>query len=347
MYLPIDLPVSITSGFYRADGAYHGGLDMAVPVGSVVRAVNSGTIRYSGLDQYGGAFIDIIHSDDSMTRYLHLNRTDFDVVGATVNAGDQIGLSGGAPGIWGAGLSTGPHLHFEIWDKAPNMGGKQLDPEPYIDAWKYYNQSDVAPAATSPQAEVNFKDAIIANLDGDPNFYPQRRDVFVNGDAAYFAQEYKWAWGSQTSANQIISEQLTTINSKQTELNKANEMITELVSQINQKDNKIKELIANKDVPIPVTVIKQPEPITPPSPSAVAPLDSQKWSWHKFFVGFSKSGLLQGTVGVAFSPVLIAFIDYLSGYLNQQYSSSSVSYVSLALPLITATLLAIKNLLKN
>jgi hypothetical protein len=136
IYKPIDQEIVLTSGFYRDNGEYHGGIDISVPQGSICRTVNSGTVRFSGLDEYGGAFMDIVHSDGSMTRYLHLNRTDFDVVGSPVSAGQQIALTGGTPGTWGAGLSTGPHLHFEVWDTTPENGGKRLDPETELfDRW--------------------------------------------------------------------------------------------------------------------------------------------------------------------------------------------------------------------
>lgn len=55
----------------------------------------------------------IIHPGGVATVYAHLR--GFNVQGDTyVERGDVIGFSGGRPGDRGAGLSTGPHLHFEV-----------------------------------------------------------------------------------------------------------------------------------------------------------------------------------------------------------------------------------------
>ncbi len=91
----------------------HGGMDFGVPVGTPVRAANSGTVITSadlpgggngGYRSYG-RYIVVDHGDKS-TLYAHLSRRNL-TAGANVKSGQMLGLSGNT------GNSTGPHLHFE------------------------------------------------------------------------------------------------------------------------------------------------------------------------------------------------------------------------------------------
>ena len=114
-------------------GKAHGGIDLAVPVGTPVAAVGRGTVGVVQLDHAkAGHYVEVDHGDGTWTRYLHLSRVDAKV-GQPVNAGTIIGLSGGKPGDRGAGTSTGPHLHFELWQGGrPYRGGKAVDPLPFL-----------------------------------------------------------------------------------------------------------------------------------------------------------------------------------------------------------------------
>jgi murein DD-endopeptidase MepM/ murein hydrolase activator NlpD len=100
----------------------HGGIDIAVPVGTSVSAAAAGTIIESGtLPGYGNVVI-IDHGRGTTTRYAHLSKL-LGAKGDTVGAGDVIGLSGGARGAAGAGNSRGPHLHYEV-----RRNGRPVDP---------------------------------------------------------------------------------------------------------------------------------------------------------------------------------------------------------------------------
>lgn len=106
----------------------HNGVDLAVPSGTPILAVNSGTISYAGQpNNISGNTIRIKHEDGTGSGYAHLSA--FSVkAGDKVVRGQQIGLSGGERGAPGAGASTGPHLHLVMYDK----NGKDVDPKTVI-----------------------------------------------------------------------------------------------------------------------------------------------------------------------------------------------------------------------
>lgn len=110
----------------------HGGVDLAVPVGTYVGAIGSGTVKTVVRDHpVAGHYVEVDHANGYWSRYLHLSRIDA-VVGQPVEVGSQIGVSGGGPGQPGAGRSTGPHLHLEVWKGQPYRGGVVTDPLPYL-----------------------------------------------------------------------------------------------------------------------------------------------------------------------------------------------------------------------
>ncbi len=94
----------------------HQGLDFRVPTGTLVAAMNSGTVLLARFLYYEGGFVVIDHGQGFLTLYLHLS--EFKVKeGDAVKRGQIIGLSGGT------GRATGPHLHVAVrWQ------GTYLDP---------------------------------------------------------------------------------------------------------------------------------------------------------------------------------------------------------------------------
>lgn len=103
-------------------GHTHAGIDIAVPVGTPVKAAAGGVIIEAGtLAGYGNVII-IDHGGGTITRYAHLSNIAA-TKGQQVTQGQVIGASGGARGAAGAGNSQGPHLHFEV-----RQGGKPVDP---------------------------------------------------------------------------------------------------------------------------------------------------------------------------------------------------------------------------
>ena len=113
-------------GFSDVRSGIHMGTDFAVPQGTELRATTDGTVRIWSTDA-GGNGIDITNSDGIVVRNWHLSQ--FNVTnGEYVTIGQVIGLTGGGRGTWGAGNSTGPHLHWELRDNSRFNDVGWIDP---------------------------------------------------------------------------------------------------------------------------------------------------------------------------------------------------------------------------
>ncbi len=101
--------------YYRRFGITHNAMDIAVPQGTPIRSPASGTVTKVKDGGNGLSYMIVNHDNGLATVYLHLS--GFAVsTGAYVAQGQTIGYTGGTPGTPGAGwLTTGPHLHFEVW----------------------------------------------------------------------------------------------------------------------------------------------------------------------------------------------------------------------------------------
>ena len=119
---PLDEPGYVTRGQVGrgSKDEAHPGLDIAVPVGTLVRASGGATVNQAGEDPEYGFFVLLDHSDGYQSMYGHLSRIIV-TAGSTVSRGEVIGLSGNS------GRSTAPHLHFEI-----RQGGTALDPRTMV-----------------------------------------------------------------------------------------------------------------------------------------------------------------------------------------------------------------------
>lgn len=115
---PLTMPSYRTRGMVGANSPQeeHPGIDLAVPVGSDVRASGGGVIRQVGEDPAYGLFILMQHPGGYQTMYGHLSRVLVQR-NDMVRAGQVVALSGNT------GRSTAPHLHFEI-----RLQGRSLDP---------------------------------------------------------------------------------------------------------------------------------------------------------------------------------------------------------------------------
>ncbi len=95
---------------------FHRGLDVAAPTGTPIAAARSGTVTFAGWYGSYGYLVRIRHAGGDESWYAHKSRILVDV-GQSVAQGDLIGRVGST------GLSTGPHLHFEI-----RRNGTAIDP---------------------------------------------------------------------------------------------------------------------------------------------------------------------------------------------------------------------------
>lgn len=131
---PFPGPVRMSSGFgYRsapcgACSSLHQGLDFNPGMGAPIGAVAAGTVRVSGTYfSYGTAVIidHVVDGREVSTLYGHMIPGSSPLkVGDTVEAGEFIGKVGSS------GVSTGAHLHLEVWMD----GVTPIDPEAWLEA---------------------------------------------------------------------------------------------------------------------------------------------------------------------------------------------------------------------
>ncbi len=121
---PISAPVTSEYG-WRVHPVYgtrklHAGMDFGAAYGSAIHAAGAGTVVTAGtMGGYGNAVV-IDHGGGLATLYAHQSRIAVRV-GQHVSGGQVIGYVGST------GLSTGPHLHFEV-----RVNGNPVDPRGYL-----------------------------------------------------------------------------------------------------------------------------------------------------------------------------------------------------------------------
>lgn len=103
------------------DPAIHPFIDITAPANSIVSAVLDGSVISAGWSDDAGYTICIQHDNDIVSIYKHNNKL-LKETGEKVTAGTPVAIIGGT-----GNLSTGDHLHFELWYK-----GNPIDPTKYI-----------------------------------------------------------------------------------------------------------------------------------------------------------------------------------------------------------------------
>ncbi len=137
-FVELDWPISpgrgITAFFHDENyiglfGTDHYALDLRAYTGTTIFTPADGVVQNVVFDPTSTkyAYILIAHRKGVMTLYGHISATAV-AVGDYVTRGQVIGFTGGSPKSIGAGVrTTGPHLHFEVW-----QDGVRVDPLRYL-----------------------------------------------------------------------------------------------------------------------------------------------------------------------------------------------------------------------
>ncbi|UUL82967.1 M23 family metallopeptidase [Sphingomonas qomolangmaensis] len=112
MQMPVSARISSGFGWRRHPvlgfRRLHKGMDFAAPYGSAIRAASDGVVSFAGRSGGYGNFVKLSHAAGLATGYGHMSRIAVRS-GTRVARGEVIGYVGST------GLSTGPHLHYELW----------------------------------------------------------------------------------------------------------------------------------------------------------------------------------------------------------------------------------------
>ncbi|MEY4675864.1 MAG: Murein DD-endopeptidase MepM [Pseudomonadota bacterium] len=118
--LPTGVPVQgdfrVSSGFgirndpFTGGLAMHEGLDFTASSGTAVVATAKGVVTRSGWDMGYGNVVEVQHAEGFSTRYAHLSKR-------LVQPGDPVERGGILGEVGSTGRSTGPHLHYEVFNR--------------------------------------------------------------------------------------------------------------------------------------------------------------------------------------------------------------------------------------
>lgn len=103
----------------------HRGLDFAAPAGTPIKAAGDGVVEFTRYDSSFGRNIRLRHAGSYKTRYAHMSRFARNIrAGSRVKQGQIIGYVGST------GLSTGPHLHYEVSFQGQSMNPARIKSTP-------------------------------------------------------------------------------------------------------------------------------------------------------------------------------------------------------------------------
>lgn len=159
---PLDHPV-VTRDFYYKSSLYMGGQHAAIDIvrasgdtlGRPVYAAEAGTLHVNPFDYLSGYNAYIEHADGWRSGYRHFREPSPRPLVAAVRQGDVIGYAGST------GASTGPHLHFDLWNKdrlSPEAFAKvgfwAHNPELWIDK-ELEEETDMTPEQAQQLADIH------------------------------------------------------------------------------------------------------------------------------------------------------------------------------------------------
>ena len=99
----------------------HAGLDIGAPRGTPVSAAAAGAVTFAGSASGYGTTVILDHGGGLTTLYAHLSAL-------RVTQGQRVAAGGVVGAVGSTGLSTGPHLHFEV-----RVDGQARDPVPWLE----------------------------------------------------------------------------------------------------------------------------------------------------------------------------------------------------------------------
>ena len=98
----------------------HEGIDVSAPMGAPIVAPAGGIVRLVTVETGYGNVLEIDHGDGIITKYAHCSRI-------VVKLGQKVKRGQIIANVGSTGLSTGPHVHYEI-----HVNGKVVDPLTYV-----------------------------------------------------------------------------------------------------------------------------------------------------------------------------------------------------------------------
>ena len=159
--LPSSIPKGDKFGYSSWRGRNHNGIDYPLPEGTPISVIQPGTVADAGFRNNGyGNQVKVNHPGGVSSFYAHLSSINV-ASGQKIDPGTVIGKIGST------GLSTGPHLHFEV-----DVNGKASNPEPYEDKLFRFGGN----VKVKPKAGVSGKgsDPFVLELHADPNAKGQK-----------------------------------------------------------------------------------------------------------------------------------------------------------------------------
>ena len=123
----IPTPGWLTSQFSRSrfhpilhTALAHEGIDVVAPMGAPIVAPAAGRVISAGRERGYGLSVELDHGNGIVTRYAHASRI-------MVAVGDRVTRGQVIASVGNSGLTTGPHLHYEI-----HVRGKPVDPLTFV-----------------------------------------------------------------------------------------------------------------------------------------------------------------------------------------------------------------------
>jgi len=121
---PFEFVMPVENGHIsQGYASYHRAFDIATPIGSSIKPVGSGIVEFAGYMPDGkGNVVIVDHGDGLKTLYAHMGKI-YVGVGNMVNTDTTVGTIGLT------GRTTGPHVHFELYDNGIAVNPSNLLPQ--------------------------------------------------------------------------------------------------------------------------------------------------------------------------------------------------------------------------